>query len=345
MPTPMDATVVSKMSKKVRIEAALTNGPIDRPPVSLWRHFFECERSAEDLAGAMLAFHKKYDWDWMKVNPRASYHVEDWGVTTDYGAGGPLDKPVVTKYAVELLEDWGKLKQLPVDAGALGEQLEALERIGESLGGETYFIETVFSPLSIAADLVDDPKVALLDLMQNHPEVLKAALEVITATFVDFAGACIRAGASGIFFATTDWASRDLLDEKLYAEWGRPYDLRVLEAVQGAPFNVLHVCKNNNLLFALADYPVHAINWAVGSPGNPGLREVQLNTSKTVIGGWKNETLRDGTPAHVKAEARVAREHTGGRRFMFGPACSIAPDSPEENVKAARAIVDDVSGI
>ena len=54
--------------------------------------------------------------------------------------------------------------------------------------------------------------------------------------------------------------------------------------MQGAPFNVLHVCKNNNLLFALADYPVHAINWAVGSPGNPGLREVQMNTSKTVIG-------------------------------------------------------------
>ena len=78
MPTPMDATVVSKMSKKARIEAALTNGPIDRPPVTLWRHFFECERSAEDLAGAMLAFHKKYDWDWMKVNPRASYHVEGW---------------------------------------------------------------------------------------------------------------------------------------------------------------------------------------------------------------------------------------------------------------------------
>ena len=60
--------------------------------MSLWRHFYECERTAEDLAGAMLAFHKKYDWDWMKVNPRASYHVEGWGVKTDYGAGGPLDK-------------------------------------------------------------------------------------------------------------------------------------------------------------------------------------------------------------------------------------------------------------
>ncbi len=344
MPTPSDSTVLHKMNKKARVDAALANQPVDRPPVSLWRHFFDCERSAEDLAGAMLAFQKRYDWDWMKVNPRASYHVEGWGVTTSYGAGGPLDKPVVTAYPIQSLADWGRLKPLSMDQGALGEQLEALERIGESLGGETYFIETIFNPLSIAADLVDNPKVAIPALMVSNPQALKDALEVITATFSEFAKRCLDAGADGIFFATTDWASRDLLNEEQYAEWGRPYDLRVLEAAQGAHFNVLHVCKNNNLLFALADYPVHAINWAVGSPGNPGLRDVQLNTNKTVIGGWMNETLRDGTPAMIKSEARAAREQTGGRRFMLGPACSIAPESPEENVKAARAAADALQG-
>src|SRR5919198_4235177 len=85
MASQLDPAVLGKMNKQQRMDAALRNQPVDRPPVSLWRHFYECERTAEDLAGAMLAFHKKYDWDWMKVNPRASYHVEGWGVKAHYG--------------------------------------------------------------------------------------------------------------------------------------------------------------------------------------------------------------------------------------------------------------------
>src|SRR5438105_883969 len=344
MASQLDPAVLTKMNKQQRIDAALRNQPVDRPPVSLWRHFYECERTAEDLAGAMLAFHKKYDWDWMKVNPRASYHVEGWGVRTDYGKGGASNHPQVVEYPIQSPSDWGKLRPLSVSEGALDEQIEALERIGEALGGETYFVETIFNPLSIAADMVANEQ-QILDDMRDNPQALKDVLEVITETFVDFTRECLKAGACGIFFATTEWASRDRLSEEQWEEWGRPYDLRVLQAAEGAQFNVLHVCKNNNLLYCLADYPVHAINWAVGSPGNPSLRDVQLNTNKTVIGGYKNETLRQGTPAQITAEARLAREQTGGRRWILGPACSIPTDCPEENVRAARDAADVLQGL
>jgi uroporphyrinogen decarboxylase len=344
MASQVDPTVLGKMTKIQRMDAALRNQGVDRPPVSLWRHFYECERTAEDLAGAMLAYHKKYDWDWMKVNPRASYHVEGWGVKVNYGPGGPNDKPSVVEVPVRSASDWGKLRPLSTTEGVLDEQLEALERINEALAGEAYFVQTIFNPVSVAADLTESDQ-AFLDLMKSEPQALKDALEVITETFVTYARECIKAGACGIFFATTEWASRDHLTEEQWDEWGRPYDLRVLNAVQDAPFNVLHVCKDNNLLFCLADYPVHAINWAVGSPGNPGLRDVQLNTDKTVIGGWMNETLQTGTPAQIMAEARQAREQTGGRRWMLGPACSIHVDTPEENVRAARNAADELQGL
>ncbi len=344
MASQVDPAVLGKMTKKQRVDAALRNQPVDRPPVSLWRHFFECERSAEDLAGAMLGFHKKYDWDWMKVNPRASYLVEGWGVQTNYGKGGPGDKPQVTQFPVNSAADWAKLKPLSTSEGPLDEQIEALERICEALGGEAYFLETIFNPLSVAADLVPEGR-TMLDMMAREPQAVKDGLEIITETFVNFAKECLKVGAGGIFFATTEWASRDMLNEEQWEEWGRPYDLRVLEAVQSAPFNVLHVCKQNNMLYSLADYPVHAINWAVGSPGNPSLRDVQLNTDKTVIGGYMNETLREGTPAEILSEARVAREQTGGRRWILGPACSIPVDCPEENVRAARNAAEQVQGL
>jgi hypothetical protein len=64
------------------------------------------------------------------------------------------------------------------------------------------------------------------------------------------------------------------------------------------------------MVLDLADYPVHAINWAVGSPGNPPLHEVQARSGKAVIGGLRNETLLSGDPADVTSEARAASVQT-----------------------------------
>jgi uroporphyrinogen decarboxylase len=329
------------MTKKARVDAAVRNQAVDRPPVSLWRHFYECEENAEGLAGAMLAWHRKYDWDWMKVNPRASYHVEGWGVKLRF-SGQPLIKPVVLDVPIKATGDWAKLRPLSTDEGVLDEQLEVCERICEALGGEAYICETVFSPLSIAGDLVATPQQLLAD-MQADPQAVHGALEVITATFRDFVTRLLKAGADGLFFATTEWATRDTLSDELYAEFGRPYDLQVLAAAQDAAFNVLHVCKNHNMVLELADYPVHAINWAVGSPGNPPLHEVQARSGKAVIGGLRNETLQTGDPADVLSEARAASIQTTNRLWMLGPACSISVETPDANVRAARQAVDQLT--
>src|SRR6476661_433380 len=104
--------IMPAISKKELIDAVVRNEPVERVPVSLWRHFYGCEETAEGLAGAMLAWQAKYDWDWMKINPRASYHVEDWGVKLRF-SGQPLIKPVVTEVPVQQTRDWAKIGVLP----------------------------------------------------------------------------------------------------------------------------------------------------------------------------------------------------------------------------------------
>jgi uroporphyrinogen decarboxylase len=58
------------MTKKERIDAALRGEPVDRIPVSLWRHFYQYEDTARGLADAMLLFQQDYDWDFMKDQPK-----------------------------------------------------------------------------------------------------------------------------------------------------------------------------------------------------------------------------------------------------------------------------------
>ena len=45
-----------EMARWERVRAALKGLDIDRVPVSMWRHFFTKETSAESLAEAMLDF-------------------------------------------------------------------------------------------------------------------------------------------------------------------------------------------------------------------------------------------------------------------------------------------------
>ncbi|MBF6590158.1 MAG: uroporphyrinogen decarboxylase [Ktedonobacterales bacterium] len=327
------------MEKRERVDAALRGDEVDRVPVSMWGHSYLKEWSAEDLAEAMLANYRTYDWDYMKVNPRASYHVEDWGAVLER-SNDPNQGPTFTTVPVNEPADWRRLRPLEPDRGVLGEQLAALRLIRDGLGGAAYFIQTIFSPLSIAKYLTGNHAEPVKRSIADAPDALRVALEVITQTFVTYTQACLEAGASGIFFATTGWASGDMLSEEEYRRFGVEYDLRVLEAVGHAPFNVLHNCGANIYFDLLSAYPVRAISWAATLPGNPTLGEGKRRTAKAVMGGVSEKaTLPNGTPEQVAAEVRQAIEETEGRRVLIAPGCSIPPRTPRANLEAVAAAV------
>ena len=324
------------MNKRERVDAALRGQPVDRVPISFWGHDYLREWSAEGLASAMLDNYRRYDWDYMKVNPRASYHVEDWGAELK-PSGDPNKGPLWIRPAVTTTSDWRKLRPLEPDRGVLGEQLEALRLIRDGLAGEAYFIQTIFSPLSIAKYLVGNDPAPVKAAIADDPDALRAALDVITETFITYSLASLEAGASGIFFATTGWAAQDILSEDEYRQWGRDYDLRVLDAVKdrGRSTSCTTVARASTSTF-LPDYPVHAISWAATLPENPALAEGLTRTQKAVMGGISEKTtLPDGTPEEVANEVRQALAETKGVRLLLAPGCSIPPRTPPANLAAA----------
>lgn len=335
--------MAESMSHRERVMATLQGDEVDRPPVSMWRHFYEKEHEAEGLVEAMLAFQHKYDWDFVKLNPRAHYHAEDWGVKYDY-SGDPLIPPICVDTPVRTPADWERIEPLDVHGGALGEHLEALRRIARDLGREAPVLMTVFTPLSIASRLVESEQ-AMLAHLREHPAKVHAALEVITETFARFVRECLAEGADGIFFATTSWASRRLLSEEEYQEFGRPYDLRVLVGAAGASFNLLHVCRSENMLPLLVDYPVQALNWDARDPWNPTLTEGRRLTSKAIVGGINHLELHRMSPAQAAEQTRAARAEAGSRGFMVGPGCTVSPHTAEEQLRAIKAAVAHKQGV
>ena len=321
----------ANMTRTERVLAALKGEPVDRVPVSAWWHDFENEWSARDLAETTLAAYREYEWDFVKVNPRFCYYAEPWGA--EY-TRFPDKMPEPKTPAVRTAEDLPNVQPVDGTAGAFAEQLESLELIADGLGGEAPFIQTVFSPLAVMSRMTGDTPLVQA-MMRDAPDALDAALGTIAGTLVQYAEACLDAGASGIFYAAVEWGSADFISGQDYDRFGRPHDERILEAVSDAPFNVLHVCRNNNHLPRLLDYPVAAFHWDARGEGNPSIADIMSLTDRAIMGGVDHKrTVRRGGPADVGTEAAEALAESGGTRFLLAPNCSIDPTSPEENLLA-----------
>ena len=105
---------------------------------------------------------------------------------------------------------------------------------------------------------------------------------------------------------------------------------------------MLHVCRNNNFLNAVKDYPVHAFSWDARGKGNPSLAEGKaLVGGRAVIGGIaqdKNLTL--ASPMQLAAEIQGMRTALGDKGWILGPGCTFPPETPEAHLQAIRDAVE-----
>ena len=163
---------------------------------------------------------------------------------------------------------------------------------------------------------------------------MHSGLRIVRDLTIDYAAACLEAGASGFFFAT--WlANTDLLTRAEYHEFGVPYDLDVLTALPGrSRIMMLHLCRANLLFDLVAGYPVDVINWAASTSGT-SLTDARRLTNKPLAAGLALETLLRGTEEDVQREARQAIV-AAGRGLILAPECVIKGPSPDANLAAAR---------
>lgn len=328
------------MTGRDRVLSAIQGKPVDRVPVALWRHFPHEDQKAESLASAHVAFQKKYEWDLLKVTPAAGYYGDDWGLRASYKPN-PAGTRTYTDRPVKKPIDWNHLKHLDITAGVYGRELHALRLIRDALS-ETLILSTIFSPLTIARTLSGDQ--ALVRYVRENPEDLHKGLEIITDVTSRFAAETLSAGTDGIFFAT-QCATTDYLTVEEYEEFGRPYDLRVLDGASAAEIRLLHIHGVNIMFDQLTDYPLDVVNWH-DRKTPPSLREARERYAGCLAGGINEwETLLKGSTQEIAAEVKDAITQTDGRWHVVAAGCTIPIDVSEDRLKAVRTAVMSDTGV
>src|SRR3981081_1880502 len=255
----------------------------DRPPASAWGHTYREEWSPRELAAITVKRARQFGWDFVKFQPRASSFAEAFG-SVSKPAGHRLKGPVMVRAAVPDLESWRSVSL--VNSAALSDQVESIAMVARELGPDVPVMQTVFSPITVGGYLVGKSQARVVRELRKHSEVVRPALDMVAQSLVDFSRRSVEAGAAGIFYAISGYASKDAMSERASRETLPAYEGGVLEQMPAeAWFNVVHLC-GSHLNFGLArDMPAQAVSWSVHNQGNPSLAEGKKLSGRPVMGG------------------------------------------------------------
>lgn len=326
---------VKDFTHRDRLETCLAGSRPDKIPVALWRHFPVDDQDAGALARAVAQFQLNYDFDLIKVTPASSYCIRDWGVQ-DRWNGHRHGTRDYTKRAILKPEDWFSLPVLEPDKGQLGMLLECLKMLVDQFSPGVPVLQTIFSPLSQAKNLVGPQE--LLVHLRKYPEALAAGLETITETTLRFLHRVRQVGVDGIFYAVQH-AQYGLLSSDEFSSFGRKFDLRILHQMPDFWLNIGHIHGSQIMFEEVLDYPLQVLNWH-DQETPPSLAEAQRIYKGVVLGGLRQEeTMMLGTPADVLREKQNAVQATRCERFILGTGCVLPIITPTSNIYAAKTEV------
>ncbi len=332
-------------TKKERLLAVLDGELADRPPVSAWRHFIDQEHSGPELfVKAMLDWHTTYDWDYVKLQPRASYYEEAWGGQFDFDQyEGVLPKCV--KGFVGCGADLERIAALPGDKGPFAEQLQAVKLVCDGLEDDAPVFQTMMCPTSILQKLCAVNPIGryraasrgdrMVTLMHEQPKLVHRALKNITDTLADYSQHLIRNGLFGVFYGATGLSRSTYLTKEEWEEFVKPYDLAMMDALKPCRIMV-HACGLEVNPEYFAHYPIDILHWPESATGNPSLDSAPqwLDPAITPMGGCDERLFGQHKAEEIAAATRHTLKRMANIPFVLAPDCSLALNTYDDELRA-----------
>jgi uroporphyrinogen decarboxylase len=325
-----------------RVQAALRLGVADRPPVSAWGHTYDKEWAVDSLAAVTVLAARRYGFDFVKLQVRATCFAEAFGGRWRY-SGSPAAEPVMEQAGGASPDDWRRIAGGEHDPAPLRDQVEVMRLVAHELGGDTPVLQTVFSPGMVAWFLAGRDLEVLQRLVADEPDLMERGLARIADVLARFTRDSLAAGAAGVFYAVNPLADARLVGAADYERVYLPSDRVAARAADDGWFNMLHLCGPRVNTALVERLPMQCVNWSVHDEGNPGLRELRDRYRVAVAGGLHRHSPVQDQPEPVRQAAAAALAETAGRGHLLTPGCSVSP-WPQARPESLEAMVAAAAG-
>lgn len=296
-----------RLTRKERVDRALRGEEVDRPPYTFYHHY---KRPTPQLeAQDHLEFHRAWHTDIVKV-------MNDFD------------------YPKSTTANWWDLRPLEMP---FPQQLTTLKLVRDGLGGDAYFIDTIYGPYMTAMILFQSqPQFAsrtgsdevrtdvirgIQEFQAAHPQQWHAALEAITQSTLNHIRHIRQIGASGALVSIFNAESRfGTVDQ--YRKYSRPYDKQVLDALADTRLTVLHLhFLDRTYLQEFRDFHAPVVQYSVKTSGIP-ISEFREYYAEPFAGGVDEIDFEKLSTADIRRQWSAAREQAGSK-YIAAPGCSV----------------------
>lgn len=329
------------MNGKERTLAVLTGQVADRPPVlpiihsayarlagvPLGKYYSDAATMAETIAGGC----RRYGFDGVQLSMGVTGEAEALGASVEQPADGA---PLLKEHPLKGVEDFVGLD--PVAAGRHGRMptyFDAVRRVADEIGHESFILSTLRGPLNIASQLRGVEEM-LMDLI-DEPEAACRFLDFTTRVAIEVSRASIGTGADALVFGEAT-CSPNFISPDMYREFVQPRHARLIAEIKsmGWRFAGFHICGDirpifgdiiaTGAAFLDVDYQVPVAEAITLSSGRIAMRG-NLDPSGTFL---------RGSPEEIRSQTTQLRAAATGQRWILASGCDISPGVPEGNLEA-----------
>ena len=250
------------------------------------------------------------------------------------------DLPVRKELLLTEPEDLKTLQAVaPSDGHRMSDRLDAIRTLAEKVGQDVVVMGWVEGALALACDLRGDTNL-MLDL-HDRPEWLEELLELLVEQQIAFAREQVALGAHMIGLGD---AIASLVSPRQYRRFALPYEQRIFAAVtEAGAIPRLHICGDTSHVLAemaATGAEIVDLDWMV----DLGRAAEVYADGPAPCGNFDPvEVMLRGTPEQV-AEATRACAAAGGPRHFSAAGCEIPDGTPEANIKAHAATLEEIGG-
>ena len=309
------------MNKHERVRAALAGKPVDYVPSAFWLHFPPIQAFGPEAVEAHLDFYHDTGVDILKIMNEALYRNE-----------GPVTSP----------NDWAHWKPIRAHNPHFQRLLDLVKAVSDRVGDEVPLLATIHGSFISTFHGSKRPENtiqghnAITEHLRSMPAVVVPALRAVSETLIELSLACLEAGAHGIYYGAQGGEAHRF-DETTFVDYVKPWDLMVLrELAKHTDLLVLHICKDHVRLPLYADYPCHAVNWAVHE-GDYSLNDGQAIFRKTILGGLDDRSgvIVEGSDVDIQRDVTDMIRAFGKRCFILGADCTLPTEISRQRIRLA----------
>jgi len=334
--------MVSAMTSRERVLAALRRQPVDRPAVGsatsvvsvelmeeVGVFFPRAHLEAEAMAELAASAHTRLGHDIVMPIFSVQHEAEALGCEVDWGRRDVM--PDVREHPCRDASDI----HVPTDflqRPSCRVVIEALRLLRERFGNDVAVVGKVFGPWTLSYHLFGTEQFLTDTILR--PDEVRRALDILKEVTVTFARAQLRAGADCL--CLPDHATGDLVSAETYRKFLLPIHQELAEHIEGPV--VLHICGDTSDRLpdiARTGFACFHYDTKVSAARARAL----AGNALSLMGGVNNPaTLASGDVAAVRREVFEA---LNAGIDIIGPECAVPLEAPLDGLLAVREAVDE----